>query len=197
MAKRSFNEVQGLSIIELVTGSSGTTDRLALGIILTSSTAAVACLLWLLYWHHPSPELAQRWLFLPRLNALLNGLSAVALCVGLYCIKHKNRDAHRTSMLLAFGCSTVFLISYIVNHALHGDTRFPGGGAVRIVYLSLLASHILLAVVALPLILATLFFSLSGRFMMHRQFARVTFPIWLYVSVTGVIVFELLKAYAY
>ena len=165
--------------------------------ILTLSAGAVGFLLWLLYLHHPPPELAQRWIFLPRLNALLNGLSAVALCVGLYFIKHRNRQAHRTSMLMAFGFSTLFLISYIVNHALHSDTHFPAGGAVRTVYLSILASHILLSVVALPLVLTTLFFSLSGRFVMHRRIARVTFPIWLYVSVTGVVVFEFLKAYAY
>jgi len=100
-------------------------------------------------------------------------------------------------MLLAFGFSSLFLISYIVNHALRGDTHFPADGMVRTAYLSILASRILLSIVALPLVLTTLFFSLSGRFTMHRRIARVTFPIWLYVSVTGVIVFEFLQAYAY
>jgi len=183
--------------MEVVPVSSKTDERLALGIILTSSAAAVGFLLWLLYLHHPPPELAQRWIFLPRLNALLNGLSAVALCVGLYFIKHRNRRAHRNSMLLAFAFSSLFLISYIVNHALRGDTLFPGEGTVRAVYLSILASHILLSMVAVPLVLATLFFSLSGRFKTHRRIARVTFPIWLYVSVTGVVVFVFLTAYAY
>ena len=100
-------------------------------------------------------------------------------------------------MLSAFGFSSLFLISYIINHALHGDTHFPGQGAVRAIYLSILASHIFLSIVALPLVLTTLFFSLSGRFAMHRRVARVTFPIWLYVSITGVIVFVFLKIYAY
>ena len=100
-------------------------------------------------------------------------------------------------MLLAFGFSSLFLVSYIVNHALRGDTHFPNVGAARTVYLSILTSHILLSIVALPLVLTTLFFALSGRFMMHRRLARATFPIWLYVSVTGVVVFEFLKAYAY
>jgi putative membrane protein len=136
-------------------------------------------------------------MFLPRLNALLNGLSTVALCAGLYFIKHKNWRAHRSSMLAAFGFSSLFLVSYIVNHALRGETRFPGVGTARTVYLSILASHILLSIVALPLVLTTLYFSLSGRFRMHRRVARITFPIWLYVSVTGVVVFEVLKAYAY
>jgi putative membrane protein len=100
-------------------------------------------------------------------------------------------------MLMAFGFSSLFLVSYVVNHALRGDTPFPGVGTARMVYLSILASHILFSIVALPMVLTTLFFALSGRFRMHRRLARVTFPIWLYVSVTGVIVFVLLKAYAY
>ncbi len=174
-----------------------TTERRAVGAILAAIAAAVAFLLWLLYFHDPPPALAQRWIFLPQLNALLNGLSAVALCVGLYFIKHKNWRAHRASMLVAFGFSSLFLVSYIVNHALRGDTPFPGVGTARTVYLSILASHILFSIVALPLVLTTLFFALSGRFTMHRRLARVTFPIWLYVSVTGVVVFVFLKAYAH
>jgi len=173
------------------------TERRALGTILAGSAAAVAFLLWLLYFHDPSPALAQRWIFLPQLNALLNGLSAVALCGGLSFIRHKNWRAHRASMLAAFGFSSLFLVSYIVNHALRGDTHFPGVGTARTVYLSILASHILFSIVALPMVLMTLFFALSGRFRMHRRLARVTFPIWLYVSITGVVVFVFLKAYAY
>jgi putative membrane protein len=172
-------------------------ERRAVGAIALSSAAAVTFLLWLLYVHHPAPALAQQWIFLPRLNAVLNGLSAVALCAGLYFIKHKNVHAHRASMLVALGFSSLFLISYIVNHALRGDTHFPGFGTARTVYLSILASHIVLSIAALPLVLTTLFFALRGRFVMHRRLARVTFPIWLYVSVTGVVVFEILKTYAY
>jgi putative membrane protein len=172
-------------------------ERLAVGLILTVSAIAVGFLLWLLYVRHPSPDLVQRWIFLPRLNALLNGLSAVALCVGWYFIKHGQRRAHRTSMLLASAFSSLFLVSYIVNHTLRGDTHFPVDGPVRTLYLSILVSHIGLSVVALPLVLATLFFSLSGQFKTHRRLARITFPIWLYVSITGVVVFVFLAAYAY
>jgi putative membrane protein len=117
--------------------------------------------------------------------------------VGLYFIKHRNKGAHRTSMLLAFAFSSAFLVSYIANHALHGDTIFPGRGQVRTLYLSVLASHVTLSIVALPMVLTTFFFSLTGRFSMHRKIARFTFPIWLYVSVTGVVVFVFLKAYSY
>jgi putative membrane protein len=175
----------------------GVSPRPAVGAIVVVSCLAVSFLLWLLYVHQASAEFAGRWMFLPALNALLNGLCAIALCVGLYFIKHHNREAHRTSMLLAFAFSCIFLISYIVNHALHGDTIFPGHGSVRTLYLSILASHVILSIVALPMVLTTFFFSLTGRFVMHRRIARLAFPIWLYVSMTGVVVFVFLKAYVY
>jgi putative membrane protein len=161
-------------------------ERAALGGILVASAAAIAFLLWLLYFHHPLPSRARQWIFLPRLNALLNGLSAVALSVGLYFIKQRKWRAHRASM-----------VSYIVNHALRGDTPFPSVGTVRTVYLSILASHVLCSIVALPMVLTTLYLALTGQFRAHRRLARITFPIWLYVSVTGVVVFAFLEAYAY
>jgi putative membrane protein len=171
--------------------------RPVVGAIVVVSGLAVSFLLWLLYVHHASADFAGRWMFLPALNALLNGLCAIALCVGLYFIKHHNRGAHRTSMLVAFAFSSAFLISYVANHALHGDTIFPGHGRVRTLYLSILASHIILSIVALPMVLITFFFSLTGRFAMHRRIARWTFPIWLYVSLTGVVVFVFLNVYVY
>jgi putative membrane protein len=171
--------------------------RPVVGAIVVVSGGAVTFLLWLLYVHRASADFAGRWMFLPALNALLNGLCAITLCVGLYFIKHRNKGAHRASMLLAFAFSSAFLISYILNHALHGDTIFPGHGPVRTLYLSILASHVILSMVALPMVLTTFFFSLTGRFATHRRIARWTFPIWLYVSITGVVVFLFLKAYVY
>jgi putative membrane protein len=167
------------------------------GAIVVVSGLAVSFLLWLLYVHRASADFAGRWMFLPALNAILNGLCAFALCVGFYFIRLRNKEAHRASMLTAFALSSLFLVSYIANHALHGDTIFPGHGAVRTLYLSILASHVTLSIVALPMVLTTFFFSLTGRFVMHRKIARWTFPIWLYVSITGVVVFAFLKAYAY
>src|SRR6201988_2331634 len=175
----------------------GIQPRCVVAAIIVVSGASISFLLWLVYLHHASADFAGRWMFLPALNALLNGLCAIALCAGLYFIKHHNREAHRTSMVLAFAFSSAFLVSYIVNHALHGDTIFPGHGPVRALYLSILASHIFLSIVALPMVLTTFFFSLTGRFSMHRRIARFTFPIWLYVSITGVVVFVFLRAYAY
>jgi putative membrane protein len=175
----------------------GIRPRPAVGAIIVVSGLAVSFLLWLIYIHHASADFAGRWMFLPGLNALLNGLCAIALCLGWYFIKRREIQAHRTSMFVALGFSSAFLVSYVLNHALHGDIIFPGHGAVRTVYLSILASHIILSIVALPMVLITFLFSLTKRFAMHRRIARVTFPIWLYVSITGVAVFVFLKMYAY
>src|SRR6185503_18775747 len=171
-------------------------SRPAIGAIVVVSGLAVSFLLWLLYVHQVPDDFSGRWTFLPALNALLNGLCAICLCIGFYFIKTRNQAAHRTSMLVAFGFSTLFLISYIVNHAIHGDTIFPGQGPIRTLYLAILASHVILSIVALPIVLITFFFSLTGRFARHRRIARITFPIWLYVSITGVVVFVFLRTYA-
>ena len=96
-------------------------------------------------------------------------------------------------MLAAFGFSTLFLVSYILHHSLHGDVRYPVHAAWRMVYRPLLASHIILAIVALPLILVTFFFSLTGRIPQHRKIARWTLPLWFYVSVTGVVTYVMLR----
>ncbi|HET9087702.1 MAG TPA: DUF420 domain-containing protein [Acidobacteriaceae bacterium] len=166
--------------------------RTPIATIVAVSAAAVLLLLWLLYVHHAPQAFATRLLFLPALNALLNGLSAVALLIGFSFIRRHRIPEHRASMVMAFVLSSLFLVSYILNHALHGDMIFPGHGTVRTIYLSILASHIVLSVVALPMILTTFYFSLSGRFPQHKRIARFTFPVWLYVSVTGVVVYAML-----
>lgn len=168
---------------------------LPVALIVAVSAAAVCFLLWLLYLHHPLDASASRLRFLPALNALLNGLCTVALLAGFYFIRQRKIAAHRVSMFIAFIFSSLFLVSYITNHALHGETHFPGFGTVKIVYLSILASHVILSVVALPMVLTTFFFSLTGRFPQHRKIARFTLPIWLYVSVTGVVVYAMLAAW--
>jgi putative membrane protein len=168
---------------------------LPIALIVAVSAAAVCFLLWLLYLHHPLDATAQHFRFLPALNALLNGLCTVALLTGFYFIRRRNIPAHRVSMIIAFVFSSLFLASYITNHALHGETHFPGFGTVRTVYLSILISHIGLSVIALPMVLTTFFFSLSGRIRQHRKIARFTLPVWLYVSVTGVVVYAMLAAW--
>lgn len=171
-----------------------TPPRVVAGIVAISAAASLF-LCWLVYYHAPTDVAGTHWLFLPGLNALLNGLSALALVGGFAAIRAGRVARHRRFMFIAFFFSTLFLLSYILNHALHGDMRFLGAGAVRPFYFALLISHILLSVVALPLILITFFLSLTGRFPAHRRVARYTFPIWLYVSVTGVVVYAMLAAY--
>ena len=129
---------------------------------------------------------------LPTLNAALNSLSAVFLFAGYRFIRAKNRNAHRACMLAAFGCSILFLISYLIYHYQVGSVPFKGQGWIRPVYFIILLTHTMLAVTVLPLALITLFRALRERFDAHRRIARWTFPIWLYVSVTGVVVYLML-----
>ncbi len=163
--------------------------------IIAISAAASLFLFWLVYFHAPADVTGSHLSFLPALNALLNALAAIALATGFAFIRAKNIAFHRASMFTAFVFSSGFLVAYITNYALHGEMKFHGLGAIRWVYFPLLISHIILAVVALPMILITFFLSLSGRFPAHRRLARWTFPIWLYVSVTGVIVYAMLATY--
>ncbi len=163
------------------------------GIIVVSALAS-ALICWLVYFHAPTDVAGTHLLFLPATNALLNALSTVALLVGFYFIRTRQIAKHRGAMLTAFFFSSIFLVSYLVNFTLHGETKFPRGNPLWPFYWKLLASHIVLSVVALPIILITFFFSLTGRFPAHRRIARWTFPIWLYVSVTGVIVYAMQAA---
>ena len=129
---------------------------------------------------------------LPTLNAALNSLSAVFLCAGYFFIRSKNRDAHRRCMVAALGCSTLFLISYLAYHFQVGSVGFRGQGWIRPVYFSILITHTLLAAAIVPLVLVTLTRALRERFDAHRRIARWTFPIWLYVSITGVVIYLML-----
>jgi len=129
---------------------------------------------------------------LPTLNAALNTLSAVFLCGGYLFIRRKNRDAHRACMLSAFTCSILFLVSYLIYHYQVGSVPFKGQGWIRLVYFTILLTHTILAVAVVPLALITFTRALRERFDAHRRIARWTFPIWLYVSVTGVVVYSML-----
>ncbi len=129
---------------------------------------------------------------LPRLNAILNAASAVLLVTGYIFIRRHKILAHKTCMLSAFGCSTCFLASYLYFHFHAGLVRFSGQGPIRPAYFTILISHTILAVVIVPLVLITLTFALRNRFRSHKAIARWTLPLWLYVSITGVIVYWLL-----
>ena len=129
---------------------------------------------------------------MPAVNACLNAASATALTLGWVAIKRKRPDVHRALMVSAFVASSLFLIGYVVYHYAHGDTKYAGTGAMRVIYFAVLASHVLLSMAVVPLALTSFYFAFRAEHARHRRVARVTLPIWLYVSVTGVVVYFML-----
>lgn len=129
---------------------------------------------------------------LPAVNASLNAVSAILLIFGYLLIRQGAITAHTMCMLGACGTSTLFLVSYLTYHYFHGSTHYQGEGWIRVVYFTILISHSILAVTVVPLAIVTLLRALRGRFKKHVAIARVTFPIWMYVSVTGVVVYWML-----
>ena len=130
--------------------------------------------------------------YLPHLNAILNTTSALFLIAGYRFIRARFIRAHRNCQIAALVTSTCFLISYLTYHYYHGDTRFLGQGIVRPFYFSVLITHVILAIIIVPLVLITVYRAARGDFIRHRRIARWTLPLWLYVSVTGVIVYLML-----
>jgi putative membrane protein len=174
-------------------GVSGIRDGAAFSLILGLSAVIVGFLFWLIYFHESgaSGEHWSRWL--PAVNASLNTMAASLIVAGVISIKRGLIRAHVVLMILATICSALFLTSYITYHSLQGDTKFLGVGWIRPVYFFILISHILLSIAVVPLILSTLLFSITRRWAAHRKIARWTYPIWLYVSVTGVLVYLFLR----
>jgi putative membrane protein len=170
-------------------------SRLPEILIALVSTLALAFLFYLIYGRESSGGHAGSAAFLPALNAACNAVTTILIVLGLSAISRGDREVHRRRMLSAFATSTLFLIGYIVYHALHGETKFPGQGFIRPVYFTILISHIVLSAIALPMILATFWFALSNQLIRHVRLARWTYPIWLYVSITGVVIFFILRAY--
>jgi len=168
--------------------------RRPLPVILALSVGIAGFLIWLIYFK--GQVAAPGWVaYLPAANALFNYLSALCLTLGYINVRRGQRLVHMRFMVSATVFSALFLLSYITYHYFHGDTKFPGHGWIRPVYFFVLITHIGLSIVALPLILGTLWWALRSQFRFHRRIARWTFPIWLYVSVTGVLVYFVLHAY--
>lgn len=134
---------------------------------------------------------------LPSINASLNAASALLLVLGYTLIRQRAITGHTMCMLAACGTSTLFLISYLFYHYHHGATRFPGHGLIKVIYFAILISHTILAVLIVPLVIVTLLRAFKSQFVKHMIVARVTLPIWLYVSVTGVIVYWMLYQVKY
>jgi putative membrane protein len=173
-----------------------TSPRKATLIILATSAAVLVLLFTVIYGHGRAAEIPVWISWLPALNAFFNATSAILLVLAYRAIRRRDVISHMRRILASLGSSALFLVSYIVYHAVHGDTKFGGAGIVRPLYFFILITHIVLSAVVLPLVFSSLFFSLSGRFPAHKAISRYTLPIWLYVSVTGVLVFVLLRCYA-
>jgi putative membrane protein len=129
--------------------------------------------------------------YLPHFQAILNTCAALLLGMGYYYIKHDNRKAHQKCMITALLISTVFMVSYLTYHAEVGYTPFTGQGIIRPFYFTMLASHVILAAVIVPMVLTTAYFAATGNFNKHPKLARWTLPLWFYVSVTGVLIYIL------
>jgi putative membrane protein len=128
--------------------------------------------------------------FLPPIYATINGITAVLLIVAVWAIKNKNRARHELLMKICIGLSATFLVLYVIYHMFSDSTKFGGEGIIKGIYYFILISHILLSVVVIPFVLLTFSRALAGNFERHRALAKFTFPIWLYVAVTGVVVYD-------
>lgn len=171
---------------------SAVSDRAFFAFNAVLSTAALSALAYLLLVRRGSGgELDLS--FMPSVNAALNATAASCLAAGYMAIRSKRPRLHKFLMVSAFAASALFLVGYVAYHYVHGDTRYQGTGIARTVYLVILASHVLLSMTVVPLALTTFFFAAQGNFARHRRVAKVTLPIWLYVSVTGVVVFFMLR----
>ncbi|WP_224243092.1 DUF420 domain-containing protein [Hyalangium gracile] len=156
------------------------------------SAAALALLAWLLLIRRGG-SVGVDLRFMPAVNASLNALAASLLLAGWVAIKRGARRVHQYLMVSAFGASALFLVGYLAYHYVHGDTKYAGDGLGRTVYLAVLASHVVLSVPVLPMALVAFYFAWRKDFRRHRKVTRWLAPIWLYVSVTGVLVFFLLR----
>jgi putative membrane protein len=168
----------------------------AVSFILILSGSVVAFLFWLIYFKPAQGYSSRVIAALPALNASLNAVSSVLLVSGYRAIRRRNVALHMRLMFSALVSSALFFISYVVYHHFHGDTKFAGVGLIRPVYFFILISHIALSAFAVPLIMTSFYLALAGKLRIHRKVSRVTFPIWLYVSVTGVLIFVMLKLFS-
>lgn len=172
--------------------STARADRTFFLINAVLSTAAIAFIAFILL-RDASPSGTTDLSFLPTVNAVLNALSATCLVFGYVAIRRRAIHVHRVLMVTAFAFSAVFLVGYLTYHSVHGDTPYTGTGAMRVVYFAVLISHIVLSISVVPLALTSFYFAYTEAFARHRRLNRVFLPIWLYVSVTGVVIYALLR----
>ena len=166
-------------------------DKIFYAINAIVSAAALALLTWLLVLRSGEPGSVDVS-FLPAVNAAFNAMAAVLIVAGVVAIKNGKRQLHWTLMISAFASSALFLVGYLTYHYIHGDTHYEGPG--RGLYLAMLASHVLLSVPVVPMALSAFYFAWRKRFATHKRVTKILTPIWLYVSVTGVLVYVVLHA---
>lgn len=144
----------------------------------------------------PKQDVIPEWAkLLPTLNASLNGSCSILLLVSFWAIKNKRVTLHKQLNITAFVLSALFLVSYIVFHAFGVETKFPADNPLRPIYLFILLTHIILAAIVLPMVLTSFYFGLQGKIDLHRKVSKFTFPVWLYVTVTGVVVYLMISPY--
>lgn len=171
-------------------------DKLYFRIVMTLSVVVFLAVVILNRKWLPRPEVIPSFVFvLPTLNAIINGTCSVLLLVSLYFIKQKNIAAHKNTNIVTFALSSLFLVSYVTFHYFANETTFPINNPLRPVYLTILVSHIILAALVLPLVLLSFYHGLQMNVERHKKLVRWTFPIWLYVTVTGVVVYLMISPY--
>ncbi len=137
----------------------------------------------------------ERLAFLPPIYATINGITAILLVIAVYQIRKGNRKLHERLMKTAIGCSVLFLLLYIAYHMTSDSTVYGGEGMLKYIYYFILLTHILLSIIVIPFVLITYVRAISGQFYKHRKIARITYPLWLYVAVSGVIVYLMISPY--
>ena len=174
----------------------GNKDKLVFNIIMTVSVVIFIAVIILNRKILPAPEVLPSWTyFLPKLNAIINGTCSLLLLLSLYFIKQKNIAAHKTVNLIAFGLSSLFLISYVVFHWIAPQTHYPETAPNANLYFFILITHIVLAAIVLPLVLLSFYRGLQLQVELHKKIVRFAYPIWLYVTITGVIVYMMISPY--
>jgi putative membrane protein len=176
------------------TGNSRSADRAFFAFAGVLSMVVLVFLGWILRLRPHAGDADAAFAFLPAVNASLNGIAATLLTAGWVAIRRGARRVHQYCMVAAFGASALFFVGYSIYHWAHGDTRYPGTGLVRSLYLGVLASHVILSALVPPLALVAFWFAFRGAFERHKRVTRWALPIWLYVSVTGVAIFLMLRA---
>ena len=160
------------------------------------SIIAVGAIFWAVYFTNSTMGVEEaNATILPGINALLNGLTALFVITGLILIKKRKITEHKIAMILGFFTSFLFVVFYLYYHSIYGDSHFLGEGYIRGFYFFILISHIILSIIIFPLVTASFFFGITGRISGHKNLVRFTYPGWLYVSITGVLIYVLLEIY--